>query len=61
LPENILVGKRIVLEFEDGSYSFNRFDLLATNDEMYDLAMKLNAFQNEQPKSVNYVSKTQII
>ena len=61
MPTTVLVSKRIILELEDGKYSFNRFDLAATNEEMYDLAMKLNAFQTEPPKSVSYVERTQVL
>ena len=61
MPITVLVSKRIILEFEEGRYSFNRFDMAATNDEMYELAMALNAFQAEPPKSVSYVERTQVL
>ena len=61
MPTTVLTSKRIIIEFEEGRYSFNRFDMLATNEEMYDLAMKLNAFQAEEPKSVSYVERKQVV
>ena len=44
--------KRLVLRFENGQFTFRRFSHAASDDQLYDLALGLNAFQEEPVKNV---------
>jgi len=49
MATSITTGKRLVLKFIDGSYSFRDISISATNAELYGLAGALNAFQADKP------------
>jgi hypothetical protein len=38
-------SKSIVLRYDPGQFTFSQFDHAASDEQMYDLAMLLNAFQ----------------
>ena len=44
--------KRLVLRFENGQFTFRRIHPAANDEEMFNLAHALNAFQDDPVKSV---------
>ena len=49
MPTATLTAKRLVLYYAKGSFSFNKLDMQADNEALYDLAGILNSFQDEKP------------
>ena len=58
-----MINARLVMEFEDFRYNFNRFDPFeATDDDLHDLALKLNAFQAEKPpKKISVIVRSELM
>ena len=48
-------GKRLVLRFNDWMYSFKYVSPNASEENLYKLAMALNAFQSETPEVITVV------
>ena len=44
--------KRLVLRFENGQFTFRGFSHEANDSQLYELALGLNAFQEDPVKSV---------
>jgi hypothetical protein len=42
----------LVLRYDPGQYTFNRFDRAASDAEMFALAQKVNAFQTDDAQIV---------
>ena len=42
----------LVLRFNQGRFTFNRFDRMASDAELFALAQKVNAFQTESAQVV---------
>lgn len=53
-------SKKIVLVYDKGRYSFKNVSQSADSDAMYNLALALNAFQEEKPpkKIISVVAKS---
>jgi hypothetical protein len=49
MASSVITGKRVILVFEEGTYSFRNIDPAATPQAMYGLGVALNAFQSEKP------------
>ena len=49
----------LVLEYDDGQWTFNRFNPQAGYDELLDLAEALNSFQADKAKRVLLVTTRQ--
>jgi hypothetical protein len=60
MPTLVIQSKRVVLEFAEGVYSFSQFQHTASSAQIHGLAMALNAFQDETPKSVRLIEKSEI-
>lgn len=56
-----VINKKVVLKFKKGSYSFDKINLLANDDQLYGLATILNSFQAEVPTKYVKVITSQII
>ena len=46
------LSRRIVLRYNPGVFSFRHFDVLATDQELYDLARRLNSVQEDEVDQV---------
>ncbi|MCL2187429.1 MAG: hypothetical protein FWC16_01335 [Defluviitaleaceae bacterium] len=46
-----LDSTRLVLRYNPGQFTFNRFDQTANDEALYTLAKQLNAFQNEDDEA----------
>ena len=55
------VSRRIVLRYNPGQYSFRNFDVLATDEELYDLAGQLNSVQEDEARQVVKVRVLQLV
>ena len=40
-------SRRLVLRYDPGQFTFRHFEASATDAELYELALQLNAFQDE--------------
>jgi len=61
MPTASIVGKRLVLYYKKGSFSFGKVDLAADNESLYDLAGVLNSFQDEKPPTKVVLVSTELI
>ena len=61
MPTSVIIAKRLMLTFEEGSYSFSKFEHTATDEQIYGLAMDINALQNEPAKAVNLIVRSEIV
>jgi len=52
--------RRIVLNYNPGIFSFRHFDVLATDTELYNLAMQLNSVQEDDVHQVRKVRVLQL-
>jgi hypothetical protein len=41
------VNRRLVLRYDPGQFTFRNFDHIATDEQLYDLAVQLNSFQED--------------
>jgi hypothetical protein len=46
-----LESTSLVLRYNPGQFTFNRFDETASDEALYNLAKQLNAFQNEDDEA----------
>jgi hypothetical protein len=46
------LAPRLVLRYKPGQYTFRNFIATATNTQLHNLAVNLNAFQNETAKEI---------
>ena len=44
--------RRIALRYDPGQFSFRHFDILASDEELYNLAMQLNSVQEDEVKKI---------
>jgi hypothetical protein len=59
---SIMDSKRLVLKYDQGSFSFNKLDKQADETKLYQLAHILNSFQSERPPlRVTCTTKQKII
>jgi len=49
------LSRRLVLRFDPGQFTFRNFDTGATNDELHDLAMYINAVQEDEIEQIALV------
>ena len=49
MPISSTIAKKLMLHFKKGIFSFNKFDILADNEKIHELAVALNSFQEEKP------------
>ena len=50
-------SERLVLRYNPGQFSFRRYDVLATDEELYALARQLNSVQEDE---VNQIVKIRV-
>ena len=50
------ISKRLVLHFEQGQFTFRAFDPAATNEQLFNLAQKINILQIDEVKQITTVS-----
>ena len=46
------MSRRIALRYQPGQFSFRHFDILATDEELYNLAMQINSLQEDEVKQI---------
>ena len=46
------MSRRIALRYQPGVFSFRHFDVQATDEELYNLAMQLNSVQEDEVKQI---------
>ena len=51
-------SRRLSLRYDPGTFSFRHFDVVATDEELYNLAMQINAVQEDD---VAQVVKVQVL
>ena len=52
MPEMVEISKRLVLRYEPGQFTFRRFDALATDENLFELAHQLNSFQEDEVRQI---------
>jgi hypothetical protein len=52
------VAKRLVLRYDPGQFTFRHFLVTATDEQLYNLAMQLNSFQE---CAVDTILKTRVM
>jgi len=55
------MSNRLVLRYEPGQFSFRHFTPTATDEQLFDLAEQLNAFQADEVKQIVRVSVRQLM
>ena len=61
MPQAIALSKRLTLRYENGQFSFSRFDPDATNEQLYELAGYINSFQEDAIEQVIMIQAFQIV
>jgi hypothetical protein len=61
MPTFIETSRRLVLRYDEGQFSFNRFDEAAGADELYTLANYINAVQADDLDKVVLITVRQIV
>ena len=52
--------RRIVLSYNPGVFSFRHFDVLATDEELYNLATQINSIQEDNLHQIRKVRVLQL-
>lgn len=47
-----IAARRLVLRYDPGQFTFRHFEPVATDEQLYDLAQNLNAFQEDAVDTV---------
>ena len=55
------ISKRLILRFDEGQFTFRAFDPQATDEQLFNLAGKLNALQEDEAKQIATVSVIQFM
>jgi len=50
--------RRLVLSYNPGVFTFRHFDVLATDEELYNLANQINSFQED---AVHQIRKVRVL
>jgi len=58
---SVTTARRVQLQYTNGTASFNKFLLTATEAKMYDLGCALNKFQLDKAVKILSVKKAQIV
>ncbi|MCL2405151.1 MAG: hypothetical protein FWC92_06355 [Defluviitaleaceae bacterium] len=53
-------GRRLVLNYNPGVFSFRNFDVLATDTELYNLAVQINSVQEDAVYQIRKVRVLQL-
>ena len=52
--------KRLVLSYNPGVFTFRNFDVLATDEELYNLALQINSVQEDNVHQIRKVRVFQL-
>jgi len=52
--------RRLVLRYDPGQFSFRHFDIIATDEDLYNLARQLNSVQEDEVKQIVKVRVLQL-
>lgn len=52
------ISRRLVLRYDPGQFSFRHFDVLATDEELFELANLLNSVQEDD---VHQITKVRVL
>ena len=55
------ISKRLILRFDEGQFTFRAFDPQATDEQIFNLAGKLNALQEDEAKQIATVRVMQFM
>ena len=46
------LSRRLALRYDPGTFSFTNFDTVATDEDLYNLAMQINSVQEDEVRQV---------
>ena len=55
------ISKRLILRFDEGQFTFRAFDAEATDEQIFNLAGKLNALQEDEARQIATVRVLQFM
>ena len=55
------ISKRLILRFDEGQFTFRAFDPAATDEQIFNLAGKLNALQEDEARQIATVRVIQFM
>ena len=61
MPTFITIGRRLVMRYDTGSFSFNNIRTNATDTGMYNLSKAFASIQEKSPRKVSAIITRQVL